>query len=242
MVKIIHHKSFGKSYECLQALSNSCDDDAYALWGTCASNIQKIKEFEKNFQDYYFIDMPYFDKLRSHFNEPGKEYWRTCKNCLQVNEMHDVDDSRFKQFNLDVYDWNTKGGHILLLPSNGNVEYYYNEHRWANKVYTELRKYTDRDIVVRTKGNSRDLIYKKPLWEDIKDAHAVVTLTSIAGIEAARMGIPVFCHKDSAAAPIGLTDLSQIEDPIYPEREKWLNTLAWSVFTIKEIEAGIWKR
>lgn len=242
MITILHDKTSGKSYDSLKAFSDSYPSDypnAFALWGT--QNVPKIKELEHRSQDYYFIDMPYFDKLRSHFNEPGKEYWRICKNKLQINEFSDFDDLRFKQFNLDVYDWNEKGEHIVILPSNYLVELYYNELNWTNRVLNELKRYTDRKIIIRKKGNSKSLIHKKPLYEDIKDAHAVITLTSIAGIEAARLGIPVFCHEKSAAAPIGLQNLSRIECPIYPDRTKWLNTLSYSVFTIEEIKAGLWR-
>ena len=222
-----------KATKCLEAFSKYTNNIVF--WGT--NDSKSIKQHN----EYYFIDMPYFDKLRSHFNEPGKEYWRICKNCLQINTIQNTDETRFKSFNININDWNDKGNKIVVLPSSGSVEYYYNQSNWLSQTLDTIKKYTNRPIIIRRKGPSMGLIHKKPLYEDIKDAHAVITLTSIAGIEAARLGIPVFCHEQSAAAPIGLHDLSKIESPIYPDRTKWLNSLANNVFTLEEIRNGTFK-
>jgi hypothetical protein len=56
------------------------------------------------------------------------------------------------------------------------------------------------------------------------------------------MGCPVFVDPGSAAALVGKTDLNEIERPIYPERQAWLNSLAYSQFNEKELVDGtLWK-
>jgi hypothetical protein len=77
-----------------------------------------------------------------------------------------------------------------------------------------------------------------PLEEALQGAHALVTHSSNVAIEAACLGTPVFVDPASAAAPVGLTDLGQIESPVYPDREPWLSHLAYNQFTFEEIGDG----
>jgi hypothetical protein len=61
-------------------------------------------------------------------------------------------------------------------------------------------------------------------------------------IEAVCLGTPVFVASTSAAAPVGRTDLSEIEEPAYPDRDAWLAHLAYSQYSFEEIQDGrAWK-
>jgi hypothetical protein len=65
---------------------------------------------------------------------------------------------------------------------------------------------------------------------------------SIAAVEAVVMGCPVFVHDISAAALVGKTDFSQIENPVYPDREQWLHSLAYCQFNESELVDGtLWR-
>ena len=77
-----------------------------------------------------------------------------------------------------------------------------------------------------------------PLDVALQSAHALVTHSSNVAIEAACLGTPIFVDPASAAAPIGLTDLSMIETPVYPDRQAWLSHLAYSQFSMDEIRDG----
>jgi hypothetical protein len=100
----------------------------------------------------------------------------------------------------------------------------------------ELGKYTKRRCVLRDKES------KVPIEEELANAHALVTHGSIAAIEAVVLGCPVFVDKESAAAMVGLTDLSQIEAPVYPERQAWLHSLAYHQFNETELVDGtLWR-
>ena len=80
-----------------------------------------------------------------------------------------------------------------------------------------------------------------PLPDALETAHALVTHSSNVAIEAAVMGTPVFVSPSSAAAPVGLTDLSRIEAPVRPERWAWLAHLAYSQFSYQEMQSGaVW--
>jgi hypothetical protein len=84
--------------------------------------------------------------------------------------------------------------------------------------------------------------FGRKLHEDLKGAHCLVTHGSNAAVEAAIMGCPVFVHPDSAASLIGQTDLGLIETPIYPDREPWVRSLAYSQFNERELVDGtLWR-
>jgi len=53
--------------------------------------------------------------------------------------------------------------------------------------------------------------------------------------------VPVFTLAPNAAAPVALQDLSQIETPYYPDRDKlyaWASSLAYGQVHIDEMKNG----
>jgi len=51
--------------------------------------------------------------------------------------------------------------------------------------------------------------------------------------------VPVVCNPLSFAAPVSETDISNINQLSYPERQPWLNHLAYQQYTEKEISSGL---
>lgn len=109
-----------------------------------------------------------------------------------------------------------------------------NTKDWCRMAESEVKQHTSRPVVVKEKGGS--------FLDAIRDAHAVVSLSSVAEVEAVVHGVPVFVTQDSPAFQVGLTDLRKIEEPIYPDREKWLRTLSYSQFTLEELSNGTTRR
>jgi len=134
---------------------------------------------------------------------------------------------------LEVKPWH-QGQHILVCPAGGSdyAELHGTGKDWAARTVAELAKYTTRRCVVRDKESN------VPLADELADAHALVTHGSIAAVESVVMGCPVFVDPGSAAAPVGLTDLALIEAPVYPERDKWLHSLAYHQFNEAELVDG----
>ena len=65
---------------------------------------------------------------------------------------------------------------------------------------------------------------------------------SNAAVESVILGTPVFVDRASAAALVGLTDLKQIENPVYPDRQQWLNNLAYNQWNEQELVDGtLWR-
>ncbi len=163
-------------------------------------------------------------------------FYRWHLNGYQMQVIRDVPDDRWKQLKIDVAPWNKNGRHIVLAPPTKTYMASHGCEGWIENTLLALAKVTTRQIVIRDKET------KRPLQDDLKDAHALVAHGSIAAVESVVLGCPVFVDKCSAAALVGQTDLTNIEKPIYPDRQPWLNSLSYSNFSESEMTSGeIWK-
>ena len=92
----------------------------------------------------------------------------------------------------------------------------------------------------KAKGTTTEAQFRDVL----KDIHAVVVFTSIAGVQAALEGVPCFATHNCASAKFGSMDLSQIENPIKPDnRYEMASVLADNQWTLEEIEQEMaWKK
>lgn len=165
----------------------------------------------------------------------------------------------FKNKGITLKPWRTQGNHILICTQrNGGWSMKgLDVPTWLNNTVNEIRKYTDRPIIVR--GHPGDRYHKqyidqkkytlsnKPLIaQDFANAHAVITYNSSPGVAAAIEGIPLYVTdpltETSQASAVANTDLSTIENPKMFERETWLAKLAMSHWNNDEVKSGeAWK-
>jgi hypothetical protein len=165
-------------------------------------------------------------------------YYRWTVNDFQMRTIRDVPDDRWRALKLQdqVKPWRKDGRHIVAADTGFDYWDLHADRNWTARLVEQLKEYTDRPIIVRDKE------CKTPLYEHLKGAHALVTHGSIAAVESVVMGCPVFVHGDSAAALMGQTDFSQIETPVYPERQAWLCSLAYNQFCERELVDGtLWR-
>lgn len=172
-------------------------------------------------------------------------YYRYHLNAYQMQRIRDVPDDRWRALlpgnladrrNLEVHSWCNGGRHIVVATPSPTYVKSHGIPNWTEKTIAQLKTLTDRPIVVRDKES------KKSLQEDVHGAHCLVSHGSNAAVEAVIMGCPVFVHPDSAAALVGLTDLTKIENPIYPDRDRWLHSLAYCQFNETELVDGtLWR-
>lgn len=212
------------------------------MWGLGSYNFSLAKKYSESTTPWLFTDMPYWNRWNGSNRDTC--YWRVIPNSLHCNWITDFPDDRFKKTNLTVKDWKTQGDYILVCPSSTTLEHFYLESDWTKKTVAKLKEVTDRPIKIRYKpranGTSGPMVANVSFEEDCKNAWAVVTLASLAGVEAALLGTPVFCSNVSVCKQIACTDLSQIENPVRPNRAEWLNTLAYYQYTEDEISKGIY--
>lgn len=166
-------------------------------------------------------------------------FYRFHLNAFQMREIRDVPDDRWRALKTDVWPWQCTGRHIVVAEPSETYERFHGIEGWTMRTVKRLNELTDRPLLIRNKEMQRS---GRKLHEDIKGAHCLVTHGSNAAVEAVIMGCPVFVHQDSAAALVGRCDLGRIEEPYYPDRHRWLNSLAFSQFNEAELVDGtLWK-
>ena len=168
----------------------------------------------------------------------AESQYRFHINAFQMSRIRNVPDDRWKRLNTPVTPWRKGGRHIVIAAPTETYSKMHGCEDWIAKTVTALAKVTDRQLVIRDKEHFR----RRPIQKDLDGAHCLVTHGSNAGNEAVILGCPVFVDKSCAAALVGLTDITQIERPIYPDRGPWLHSLAYSQFREDEILDGtLWK-
>lgn len=120
---------------------------------------------------------------------------------------------------------------------------------WEMEAVKIIRRHTRRPIIYRPKPNWEDARpipgtqFTRPdsvkLDDQLRGAHCIVSHHSNTNVEALLMGIPSFTV-EGIAVGMSKTDLSQIEDPYLPEgREQWLHDLAYTQWSVQEMQDGI---
>ncbi len=195
-----------------------------------------MKAAEEAKQDYLYIDHSFFKQTRSNADEFG--YYRCIKNGRYHHPIADMPSDRFEQLDIELKPWRTHGDHIVVVPISTFVAEYegIDGREWLRRTVATLVRFTQRDIIIKPKDTDQSLA------ETLKNAHALVCLDSNAATEAIISGIPVFCSKQNAAAPVADEVLNMIETPQMPHREQWAYNLAYQQFTLAEIASGYAKK
>jgi hypothetical protein len=165
---------------------------------------------------------------------------------------------------LRLVDYRINGNHILLcLQRNGGWSMAgYDVVDWTAKTIKEIRRYSNREIIIRAHPGDRsaknylspDNLMKKigtfkgvrlsrdgsTLEDDLKNCWAVVNHNSSPAVGAAIEGYPIFVTDPirSQCAEIANLDLTQIENPNLPDRQRWVERLAMFHWNFEEIESG----
>lgn len=207
-----------------------------------------IKQCWNDGRDFYFMDTGYFGNQKSLNNPMGwKQYHRIVKNNLQHNnEIISRPDDRLKKLDLHFHSFKKGGRNILIAkPDEKPMKFYgLDLDQWVEDTITEIKKYTDRPIIIRDRVKSRtERVVNKSLKEALgDDVFALVTYNSNAATEAIMYGYPAFTLAPvHAASPVALQDLSQIETPYYPDKDKvyqWASHLAYCQFHVDELKNG----
>jgi hypothetical protein len=201
-----------------------------------------IKQCWENNHTFYYMDSGYVGNYKSKSNPNGWKVWhRIVKNDVQHNEIIDRPDDRWRRLDYPIYN-RKQGSHILLVtPSEKPCKFYgIDRDKWVKETVTQIKKYTDRHIVIRDKAPRQQRI-TKTIFEDLTDCHALVTYQSIAAIESVLYGVPAFTLAPTAADPVCDKDLSLIETPTQQDQDKihkWAHHLAYGQFHNDEFKSG----
>jgi hypothetical protein len=123
---------------------------------------------------------------------------------------------------------------------------------WVKQKIAEIRKFTEKSIVVRPHPrspfilniNGVQLEQPKKITNtydsfDIDyNYHCVINHNSGPAVQSAINGIPVVCDSSSLAFPVS-DRLENINEPTLPDREEWFLKLCHTEWTVNEISKGI---
>jgi hypothetical protein len=173
-----------------------------------------------------------------------------------------VDPKRWQQIkqdlNLDLKKWRSQGNHILIcMQRNGGWSMSgLDVMNWLDDTVTQIKRFSDRPILVRAHPGDKQVknylkinyqgvrISKSPsLKDDLQNAWATVTYNSSPGVASAIEGIPVFVtdidSKKSQAFNVANFNLSQIEKPVMPERQEWIEKISMCHFNFRDLKKGV---
>jgi hypothetical protein len=208
------------------------------LVGCSPELTETIAEWRKAGRQWVYWDRGYARRIFATWLPRGEDggYYRFHIGSFQLRKIRDVAGDRWASMKTEVAPWRQSGKHIVIAAPTRTYAKFHKTESWIADTIDALARVTDRQLVIRDKES------KRSLQEDLVGAHALVSHGSIAAVESAILGCPVFVHPDSAAALVGQTDLKKIEMPIYPDRQRWLNSLAYSQFNEKELVDGtLWR-
>ena len=197
-----------------------------------------IGEWRQRGRTFIYWDRGYCRRVFATWLPRGENggYYRWHLNAFQLRQVRDLPDDRWKRMETPVLPWRREGKHVVIANPTATYAAFHGLKNWTQETLDILSRSTKRQIVIRDKETRR------PLQDDLRGAHALVAHGSIAAVEAVICGCPVFVHPDSAAALVGSTDLNMIEKPRYPDRMRWLNSLAYSQFNETELVDGtLWQ-
>ncbi|MCW2228104.1 hypothetical protein [Bradyrhizobium elkanii] len=220
------------------ALLGKLPADIIPIIGCQPESTPLIAEWRRTGRQWIYWDRGYNRRVFATWLPRGSDggMYRWHRNGFQLQQIRDVPDDRWRATSTDVLPWRKNGRHIVIAAPTRTYCRFHRCESWIADTIDALARVTDRQLVIRDKET------KRPLQSDLDGAHCLVTHASIAAVESVILGCPVFVHPDSAAALVGRTDFAQIEKPAYPDRQQWLNSLAYSQFNETElIDGTLWK-
>jgi hypothetical protein len=222
----------------------------------CESNIFRKNSFSVDFPDkcYYRLGWNHF--LRSgNFNNKNSppDRWNHIK----------------KLQNIEIKDWRKKDGYIMLCLQkagdstlNSLYEKYGTYENWISYTIEEIRRYSDRPILIRPhlKGSTK-INFSKFLKDDIKlsetwnirtvyeggqglqdefnNAYAVVAYNSNVLVESTCEGIPTFPMSDESVVWDISNRIENLETPnLDIDRSQWLNDSGYMIWNMNELNDG----
>lgn len=187
--------------------------------------LEDLVKLKNSNTPFLFLDHAYWKRGYNLNN------YRAIYNGVHLTRLLDVDKARKGTPRLNGW---RRGERIIFIPGARNILKYHGQQDWDRSALAKLAP-SNRKIFIKSKDDGS-------MFDACKDAWCVVSHSSVAGVEAALLGIPVFAPDTSPAFPIANPNLDDIENPLTPDRERWINSLSYAQFHLDEIKDGsAWK-
>jgi hypothetical protein len=242
-------RRLGLNWELRSSLSyrGRPEHDVAIFYGLAAGLDRLFRDYRDRGLNAVYIDLGYWGRRkRTRFDGYHK---------LVVNSRHPTDyfqrrkhsPDRFAAHQVAIQPWRSSGDHILLAGMSAKAAAAEGmlPHVWERETIAYLRELTDRPIIYRPKPNWTDakplagatFDRETPLEQALTNCHAVVTHHSNVAVDALLAGVPCVCLGGVASLLSGKID--QIETLPTPDgREQWAADLAWTQWSVEEMQAG----
>lgn len=190
-------------------------------------------ELYKKSNDFWYLDHGYFKQSTREFVNGRviindlNGYFRIVHNDFWHSGEKIFDSFRFDKLNLNFINQNFKGEYIIVSEPTNDAIIYYGLENWTNETIEEIKKYSDRKIIIHNRNS------KTPLKELITDAFAFVSDHSSAGFLSILQGVPAF-FTNKTLRNIG--NIKNIENHVI--NFNILYNLSYGQWTIEEIKSG----
>ena len=191
--------------------------------------------------------------------------WKVGLNGINRNAYFGPcgnNDDRHRLLGLSLKPWRTHGEYILICGQHDKSLQWQgmsSMSNWFMQTYREIRKHTSRPIIFRPHPRCqlphielglKNVYRQQPgkisgSYDDydmgFNDIWATISYSSNPGIHSIINGIPAFVGPSSLAYDVGndIDFLHDIEKPLTPDRQQWLNDYAHTEWTVQEISQGI---
>ena len=187
----------------------------------------------KKSKNYYYIEHGYFNaskrsiKYKQTIIHDYDGYFRIVKNDYYHSSNGLNNPDRFEKLNIMIKTKRTKGDYIILSEPSVYIKNFFQLNDWVNNTIKELKKYTDRKILIHNK--------QSPIPLDIllKNAWAFVSDQSTAGIKAMISGVPAHFTNITLKK---INSISSIENGKI--NMKVFHNLAYGQWTLDEMRSG----
>lgn len=180
----------------------------------------ELKGYLEDGRDFLYVDNAYFHRGA-----------RSTKFRLIRKHVHltNVLDRPADRVTVTPRPWKT-GRNVVVIPPSPWYVKIFGCGSWLDETVSRLKASTDRPIQVK-------YLKSEPLADYLADAWAVVTYGSVAGVEAALHGVPVFSGPICPSLPISSGAVENIETPKYPDRGPWIRSLSYATWDQREIDS-----
>jgi hypothetical protein len=190
-------------------------------------------------RDFFYMDTGYFG------NGKKKIYHRITKNDVQkFGPIIERPGDRLEVTGVKPRKVRVDGRKILLAPPSQKLLNLYdiNLDTWMAETMAEIKRHTDREIVVRLKQGRSTRVNDDTMEMALSnDIYCLITYSSIAAGEALLFGKPAITLGPNAAAALCTQNISEIEGlkvPSLDEVEAWARHIAYCQFTEAEMRNG----
>ena len=237
--------------------SNSMDADAVIIWSVLWSG--RMVENKKVYEHYRAQDKPVIvvDVGALYRGETWKIAINHINRLGYYGHTENLDMDRPRKLGVSLALNFSRNPAILIAAQHRHSLQLANQNHeeWIIEQIEEIRRISDRPIVVRPHPRSplhlddldKTITVEKPqkiadTYDSYNmhfDYHAVVNYCSGTGIQAAISGTRPIVGTYSLAQPVSVS-IENLDQPYDTDRDQWLVEICHTEYTVKEIEGGQW--